>query len=66
VNGKQSRLAEFFTVISMVCEILAAKARKSWDSMQGGFATPRSEEHGVQRRENARKNSFLEYFLAQS
>jgi hypothetical protein len=34
--------------------------------MQAGFVRLRSEEHAVQRSENARKNSFLNYFLAKS
>jgi hypothetical protein len=33
--------------------------------MQAGFVRLRSEEHAAQRSEKARKNSFLNYFLAQ-
>jgi hypothetical protein len=36
------------------------------NAMQAGFVRLRSEEHAVQRSENARKNSFLNYFLVKS
>jgi hypothetical protein len=66
VTENNRALLNFFTVISAVREIFAAKARNPRNAMQARFVRLCSEEHAVQCSENARKNTFLKHFLAQS
>jgi hypothetical protein len=62
VNGKESRSAEFFTVVSTVGQIFGAKRR---NSAQRGENSEMAEIPGVcnsgQRRGNLRKKPLLNY-----
>jgi hypothetical protein len=67
VNGRQSRLAEFFHGHFLRSVKFSPQKRANpRNVMRAGFVRLRSEEHAVQRSENARKNSSSNDFLAQS
>jgi len=62
VNGKESRSAEFFTVVSMVGQIFGAKRRNSAQCDENlKWLKYLASATAGNAAENARKNSFLNY-----